>query len=375
MDRDKLIILVYQLVTNIGYAFILYAVKSFGYPPVFYSYVLTTIYISNLLSALLYGNIAMNEKNYVFYGFLGIFLTLISIFLLIYPENFNFIILSVVFSFFLGSSTSYAFIRVKKDVRLYYYFTIYGLFGYIVAQLLLLTNLDFHYLVILTFISFFIVTVMLFVFYFKKFLDFIISSIKEEYGLLGTMERIVSYMENKGEEISFKFIGKPTVLSYVNFLFLFIFSVFWTSLVTLSSSYNNYYPMFLLLNGLFTAVLYKYLKKTPSIHKSLIGVIIRIIAVALILFSFVSGFNNLYIYAIFYILAGISWAIFSYYMDDFVLNKRHEEYGYVVFFRNLASITGASTVGFIGIYYSLILTFPVFVLSLIITLIAFKKNI
>jgi len=375
MDRDKLIILIYQLVTNIGYAFILYAVKSFGYPEVFYSYVIATIYISNLLSALLYGNITMNEKNYIFYGFLGIFLTLISVFLLIYPENFTFIILSVIFSFFLGSSTTYAFLRVKRDVKLYYYFTIYGLLGFIIAQLLLLTNLSFHYLIILTFISFFIITIVLFIFYFKKFLDFIVSSIKEEYGLLGTMERIVSYMENKGEAISFKLIGKPSLLSYINFLFLFIFSVFWTSLVTLSSAYNNYYPMFLLLNGLFTALFYKYLKKAQSIYKSLIGVIMRVLSIILILVSVIYGLSNPYIYAIFYILAGISWAIFIFYMDDFVLNKKNEEYGYVVFFRNLASIIGASTVGFIGIYYSLILTFPVFVLSLIITLIAFKKNI
>jgi len=375
MDRDKLIILLYTLASNVGYAFTLYILKRFNYPAVFYSYLLTVMNVSSLLSALVYGNINMNEKNYLFYSFLGIFLTVISIFLLIYPENFNFLVLSVILSFFLGSSTTYAILLVKKDVGLYYHFTIYGMFGYIIAQLLLLTNLDFHYLIVLTFISFFMFTVILFAFYFKKFLDFIISSIKEEYGLLGTIEKIVGYMENKGEEVSFKLIGKPTLLSYVNFLFLLVFSVFWTVLVTLSSAYNNYYPIFLLLNSLSTAVVYKYLKKTPSVYKSLIGVIIRFLSIVLILLSVILAFSNLYVYVVFYILAGISWAIFSYYMDNFIFSKRHEEYGYVVFFRNLSSIIGSLIVGFIGIYYSLILTFPIFVLSLIITLIAFNKNI
>jgi len=375
MNKEKIIILIYMLLTNVGYSFILYAIKNFEYPDVFYSYAITTLYVSSLLASLLYGNIEINERNYVFFNFLGIFSTLISIFFLVYPKNFTYILLSIIFSYFIGSSTSYAMIRVKKDVGLYYYFTLYGLFGFVLAQILIFIKMDFQYLILLTFFSFFLVTILLFSFYFKKFLDFIISSIKEEYGILGTIERVMSYVEKNGEGVSFKLIGKPSILSLLNFIVLIIFSVFWTSLVTKSSTFNVYYPVFMFSNSLFTAISYKYLKKKPDVHKSLIGLYIRMFSIGVLLFMLINDLNNVYLYLFLYILASISWAIFSFYMDDYVLNVKNSEYGYVIFFRNIASIIGASLVSIIGIYYSLIITFPLFFFSLIIVLIGFKKNI
>jgi len=92
MDKEKIIILVYMLLTNIGFSLILYAIKNFGYPDIFYSYAIATLYISSLLAAFLYGNIEINERNYIFFSFLGIFSTLISIFFLIYPEKFSYIL-------------------------------------------------------------------------------------------------------------------------------------------------------------------------------------------------------------------------------------------------------------------------------------------
>ncbi|RIB35296.1 MAG: hypothetical protein BXU00_02080 [Candidatus Nanoclepta minutus] len=374
MDRDKLTILFFSIFTNIGYSLILYSIKSFGYSDIYYTYFLSVFYLSSLLSALLYGNIEINEKNYVFYNFLGMFATLISIFFLYNPDRFINIILSTVFSYLIGSATSFSIIRYKKDVGLYYYFTLYGLFGYLIAQALLFSNLGFNMIVLMSFFSFFIVNIILFSFYFEKFSKFIINSIKEDYGLLGTIDRLINYVEVEEEKFSMKFVGRPTIISLINLLVGILYSLFWSVLVIKSSVYNAYYPMFLFVNSISSLFIYKFMKKTNSMLPSLVGVTLRMFSVVILLYMLIKGIDSLSLYFVLYMLAGVSWAEFSYYMDNYVLMKGGEEYGYVTFFRNLSSIVGVSLVGLIGTYFSLILSFPFFLSVMIVTLIGIRKK-
>ncbi|MEM4588171.1 MAG: hypothetical protein QXW13_01475, partial [Nanopusillaceae archaeon] len=119
---------------------------------VYYSYFLALMNVGILFASLFYGYVEINEKNYISYNFIGIIAILISFFFLYYAENFFYLLLSVFFMYFIGSSVSFILIRFRKDVKLYYYFTLYGLFGFFVAQIFLFLNLDFKNIVVLSFI-------------------------------------------------------------------------------------------------------------------------------------------------------------------------------------------------------------------------------
>ncbi|MEM0379625.1 MAG: hypothetical protein QXG71_02620 [Nanopusillaceae archaeon] len=378
MKKDKLVIAIYSFFTSLSYSLMLYSIRNFGYNDVYYSYFLTCVNFGILFSSLVYGNIKINEKNYFLYNFIGFFAILLSFFFLYYAENFFYLLLSSIFMYFLGSSINFIIIRSKKDISLYYYFSLYGLFGLLAIQIFLFLNLNFKIIVLLSFFFVFLSIIFLFSFYFKKLLKILFYYFAEEYGILATTEKILNYIENEDGSDLFRFVGKPSKISIINFIIAFFYLIYWTALITISSAYNTFFPIFLFLNNLGLTVSYKILPKKENnsdlFLNSLYGLILRFFGVLFLLFVYNIGFYNVLLLSLFYLLASISWGIFSFYMDDYILNKKENEYGFVSFFRNLAAILGSIFVGIFGIELSLIFSIFVFLLILILIFI-FRKYI
>lgn len=371
--QDKLIIFIYSFFTSLGYSLMLYSIRNFGYMDVYYSYFLALMNVGILFASLFYGYVEINEKNYISYNFIGIIAILISFFFLYYAENFFYLLLSVFFMYFIGSSVSFILIRFRKDVKLYYYFTLYGLFGFFVAQIFLFLNLDFKNIVVLSFITAFVFFIFTFSFYLKKVFKTVFRYFLEEYGLLATTEKVLMKME----DTLFKFVGKPSRISLINFVTVVLYTIYWTALLTISAQYNTYFPIFLFLNNLSLAITYNILPKNEKIKeiffKSLYGIVLRFIGVISLLLILEKSIYNLLILFLFYILAAVSWGIFSFYMDDYILKKKESEYGFVSFFRNFASVCGSIFVGIMGIKPSLL--FSIFLFFLILVLYLFLEKI
>lgn len=335
--KDKLVILITEIFSYIQYSFSLYLLQAYNYPVIFYSYLLVAFYLGNLLGAILYGQIIeINRENYIFYNFIGLLATLISYFFLLFPEKFELIFLSVLINFSVGSAILYTYFIVEKDEKLYYYYTLFDLISFILAQILLLSKIDFKILTLSIFFIFSFTIFALFFLYFKKLLEFIINSIKEDYGILGMINSFMDYLEKKESEFILRLYGKPSVISFINLIFSIIISITWTILIQLSSSYNLFYPAFLAVYFSLQVFTFKLLKNANNFYLSFIGILLRFPLLLILLIKI----DNIFLLFLFYSLAGLSYSIYAFYLRGYILKNNVREYGWIIFFEYIGSIIG-----------------------------------
>jgi len=156
---------------------------------VYYSLVAIS-YIGSIISSAIFGNIKINEKNYINIAMIGVIGPLLSSILLFYPNIYLLIISFLLFTI-TYSSTYFSFLLYYKDVGLNFHFNIYWTFGEIIPQIsLLFLSLIYNIYIVSIILLLSIIVIM-----YRKLYLFLFSS-AYELNLLERIDKMFLVAEN-----------------------------------------------------------------------------------------------------------------------------------------------------------------------------------
>jgi hypothetical protein len=341
---------------------------------IYYSLVAIS-YIGSILSSAIFGNIKINEKNYINIAMIGIIGPLLSSILLIYP-NVYLLILSFLLFTITTSSTYFSFLLYYKDVSLNFHFNIYWTFGEIVPQISLL----FLSLIYNIYIVAILLVLSIMIIIYRKLYLFIFSS-AYELNLLERIDKMFSIAENNidkfgaiypiFEGLIFPMNIKKLRIGYLELYNLFVligFSLVWTSLVYSVNifSLSTIFPFLLFINGLYTSILYKIYKREINFGNIKIGILSRFLIGIIILLSLILSLSKIYnaiVLLMLFILAAFSWTMFQYFFDNYIILNYPQRFGNVYLFRNLGGAIGSLLLYYISVQYGLFLSFIILGIS------------
>ncbi len=345
--KEELIILINSFFGGIINGVMFVYINNFNLPNILYTVLVFSSYFGSILSSLIFGSIVINNKNYINISLFGIFGPFISIILLLSYDP----ILYVLSLFIFNSThlaTYFAFLRYYLDVKINFKFSLYLTIGLAASQIFLLF-LDIIFIIYLLIVAYLV----FFVIYLAK------NRNKELISEIYLLERIdnaldkleaslvqFSIFESNNFPFKFKDIKIDNILLY-NLFVLLGYSILWTTLVNFTNFVNlgSFYPLFLFINNLFTVILYKIYPNTLDLKKIIIGFILRaIIGIFIIGFLMVklSDMKYMIIFvSILYILTSISWTLFQYFFDMYILKYNPEKFGRISLFRNVGGLFGS----------------------------------
>jgi hypothetical protein len=332
-----------------------------------YYFLVSISYIGSIICSAIFGNIKINEKNYINIAMIGIIGPLLSSMLLIYP-NIYLLILSFFLFTITYSSTYFSFLLYYKNVSLNFYFNIYWTFGQIIPQILLIfisIIYNIYIIAILLLLSIIIIV-------HRKLYLFLFSS-AYELDLLERIDKMFLIAENNidkfgtiypiFEGLIFPLNIKKLRIGYLELYNLFVligFSLIWTSLVYSVNifSLSTIFPFLLFINGLYTSILYRIYKREINFRNIKIGILSRFLVGIIILLSLMISLSKIYnaiIILILFTLAAFSWTMFQYFFDNYIILNYPQKFGNVYLFRNLGGTIGALLLYYISVQYGLFL--------------------
>ncbi|BFI73056.1 hypothetical protein YN1_0430 [Nanoarchaeota archaeon] len=348
----------------------------FNFPSSIYFSLVAISYIGSLLSSVIFGNLKINEKNYIPIGSIGIIGPLLSTLLLIFPNELIFIISYFLFNF-TYYSTYFSFLLYYKDVKLNFYFNIYWTIGSVIPQIssLILSIMYNLYLVAFLFLISIIIVL-------SRNLYLFLFTDKYQLNLLENIDKIFSIAEsninNFGslyplfEGLVFPINIKKLRIGYLEIYNLFVligFSLVWSSLVYSVDKFSLsfIYPFLLFINGIYTSILYKLYKRNISFRNIKIGIVSRFL-IGIILFITIliyihNQIINAIILLILFILAAFSWTMFQYFFDNYIINNFPQKFGNIYFFRDIGGAIGSLLLYIVPVSYGLILSFLILSIS------------
>jgi len=347
----------------------------FNFPSNIYYFLIFISYIGSIISSAIFGNIKINEKNYINIAMIGIIGPFLSSMLLIYP---NIYLLMLAFLLFIitYSATYFSFLLRYKDVSLNFYFNIYWTFGQIIPQILLIF--------ISVVYSIYIVSILLIlstiIILHRKLYLFLYSS-TYELDLLERIDRIFSVAEKNidkfgviypiFEGLIYPLNIKKLRIGYLELYSLFVlvgFSLVWASLVYSVNrfSLSMIFPLLLFINGLYTSILYKIYKREINFRNIKIGILARFLIGIIILLSLALSLSEIYnvmILLVLFILAAFSWTMFQFFFDNYIILNYPQKFGNIYLFRNMGGAIGALLLYTISVQYGLFLAFIILGIS------------
>jgi len=373
--KEKIIIISNNLVGGMLNSLFFVYPYYFNFPSSVYYSLVAISYIGSIISSAIFGNIKINEKNYINIAMIGIIGPFLSSIILIYPNVYLLILSFFLFSI-TYSSTYFSFLLYYKDVSLNFHFNIFWTFGEIIPQIsLLFISLIYNiYIVaILLLLSIMIIT-------YRKLYLFIFSS-AYELNLLERIDKMFSVAENNidkfgviypiFEGLVFPLNIKKLRIGYLELYNLFVligFSLVWTSLVYSVNifSLSIIFPFLLFINGLYTSILYKIYKREINFRNIKIGILSRFLIGIIILLSLILSLSKIFnaiVLLILFILAAFSWTMFQYFFDNYIILNYPQRFGNVYLFRNLGGAIGSLLLYYISVQYGLFFSFIILGIS------------
>lgn len=236
--KEKIIIISNNLVGGILNSLFFVYPYYFNFSSNVYFSLISISYIGSIISSAIFGNIKINEKNYINIAMIGVIGPLLSSILLFYP-NIYLLILSFLLFTITYSSTYFSFLLYYKDVRLNFYFNIYWTFGEVIPQIsLLFLSIIYNIYIVSIILLLSIIIIM-----YRKLYLFLFSSVYE-LDLLERIDKMFSVAENNidkfgaiypiFEGLIFPLNIKKLRIGYIELYNLFVligFSLVWASLV------------------------------------------------------------------------------------------------------------------------------------------------
>jgi hypothetical protein len=373
--KEKIIIISNSLVGGMLNSLFFVYPYYFNFPSNIYYSLISISYIGSIISSVIFGNIKINEKNYINNAMIGVIGPLLSSILLIYP-NIYLLILSFLLFSITTSSTYFSFLLYYKDVSLNFHFNIYWTFGEIIPQISLL----FLSLIYNIYIVAILLLLSIMIIIYRKLYLFIFSS-AYELNLLERIDKMFSVAENNidkfgavypiFESLIFPLNIKKLRIGYLELYNLFVligFSLVWTSLVYSVNmfSLSIIFPFLLFINGLYSSILYKIYKREINFRKIKIGILSRFLIGIIILLSLLLSLSKIYnaiIILILFILAAFSWTMFQYFFDNYIILNYPQKFGNIYLFRNLGGTIGSLLLYYISVQYGLFLSFIILGIS------------
>ncbi|MCG2868824.1 MAG: hypothetical protein L7H07_02005 [Candidatus Nanopusillus sp.] len=373
--KEKIILISNNLVGGMLNSLFFVYPYYFNFPSNVYYSLISISYIGSIISSAIFGNIRINEKNYINIAMIGVIGPLLSSLLLIYPN-----IYLLILSFFLfnitTSSTYFSFLLYYRDVSLNFYFNIYWTFGEIIPQI----SLIFLSLIYNIYIVFILLLLSTLIIIYRKLYLFLFSS-AYELNLLKKIDKMFSIAENNidkfgtlypiFEGLIFPLNIKKLRIGYLELYNLFVligFSLVWASLVYSVNvfSLSTIFPFLLFINGLYTSILYKIYKREINFRNIKIGIFSRFFIGIIILLSLIFSLSKIYnaiILTVLFILAAFSWTMFQYFFDNYIILNYPQKFGNIYLFRNLGGAIGSLLLYYISVQYGLFLSFIILGIS------------
>jgi len=373
--KEKIIIISNNLVGGMLNSLFFVYPYYFNFPSSVYYSLVSISYIGSIISSAIFGNIKINDKNYINIAMIGIIGPLLSSIILVYP-NVYLLILSFLLFTITYSSTYFSFLLYYKDVSLNFHFNIFWTFGEIIPQISLL----FISLIYNIYIVAILLLLSIMIIIYRKLYLFIFSS-AYELNLLERIDKMFSVAENNidkfgviypiFEGLIFPLNIKKLRIGYLELYNLFVltgFSLVWTSLVYSVNmfSLSTFFPFLLFINGLYTSILYKIYKREINFGNIKIGILSRFLIGIIILLSLILSLSKIYnaiVLLILFILAAFSWTIFQYFFDNYIILNYPQRFGNVYLFRNLGGAIGSLLLYYISVQYGLFLSFIILGIS------------
>ncbi|MGC9133464.1 MAG: hypothetical protein ACP5GJ_03645 [Nanopusillaceae archaeon] len=349
----------------------------FNFPSSIYFSLVAISYISSLISSVFFGNLKINEKNYLTISMIGVIGPFLSIFFLLIPNPILFILSYFLFNF-TYYSTYFSFLLYYKDVQLNFYFNIYWTFGSIILQFSSLILSIFYnlYLVAILFLISIIIIL-------SRNIYLFLFTEKYEINLLEKIDKLFSIAEGNIEKFGslhpfyegliFPINIKKIKIGFLELYNLFVligFSLIWSSLVYSVNlfSLSFIYPSLLFINGIYSSILYRIYKRSISFKNIKIGIISRLLMGIVLFIIMILLLSNKTISAIIltllFILAAFSWTMFQYFFDNYIINYYPQKFGNIYFFRNIGGAIGSLLLYIISLQYGLIISFLILSISI-----------
>jgi len=373
--KEKIIIISNSLVGGMLNSLFFVYPYYFNFPSNVYYSLVAISYIGSIISSAIFGNIKINDKNYINIAMIGIIGPLLSSIILIYP-NVYLLILSFLLFTITYSSTYFSFLLYYKDVSLNFHFNIFWTFGEIIPQISLL----FLSLIYNIYIVSILLLLSIMIIIYRKLYLFIFSS-AYELNLLERIDKMFSVAENNidkfgviyliSEGLIFPLNIKKLRIGYLELYNLFVligFSLVWTSLIYSVNifSLSTIFPFLLFINGLYASILYKIYKREINFRNIKIGILSRFLIGIIILSSLILSLSKIYnaiLLLILFILAAFSWTMFQYFFDNYIILNYPQRFGNVYLFRNLGGAIGSLLLYYISVQYGLFLSFIILGIS------------
>ncbi|MFP3167086.1 MAG: hypothetical protein RXQ68_01525 [Candidatus Nanopusillus sp.] len=373
--KEKIIIISNNLVGGMLNSLFFVYPYYFNFPSSVYFSLVAISYIGSIISSAIFGNVKINDKNYINISMIGVIGPLLTSILLVYP-NIYLLILSFLLFTITYSSTYFSFLLYYKDVSLNFYFNIYWTFGEVIPQIFLLFLSIIYNIYIVSIILLLSIMVIMY----RKLYLFLFSS-AYELDLLERIDKMFSVAENNidkfgalypiFEGLVFPMNIKKLRIGYLELYNLFVligFSLVWTSLVYSVNifSLSIIFPFLLFINGLYTSILYKIYKREINFENIKIGILSRFLIGIIILLSLILSLSKIYnaiILLILFILAAFSWTMFQYFFDNYIILNYPQKFGNVYLFRNLGGTIGSLLLYYISVQYGLFLSFIILGIS------------
>jgi hypothetical protein len=343
--KEKIIIISNSLVGGMLNSLFFVYPYYFNFSSNIYFSLISISYIGSIISSAIFGNIKINEKNYINIAMIGVIGPLLSSILLVYP-NVYLLILSFLLFTITYSSTYFSFLLYYKDVSLNFHFNIYWTFGEVIPQIsLLFLSLIYNIYIVSIILLLSIIIIM-----YRKLYLFLFSSVYE-LDLLERIDKMFSVAENNidkfgaiypiFEGLIFPLNIKKLRIGYIELYNLFVligFSLVWASLVYSVNifSLSIIFPFLLFIDGLYTSILYKIYKREINFRKIKIGILSRFLIGIIILLFLILSLSKIYnaiIILILFILAAFSWTMFQYFFDNYIILNYPQKFGNIYLFR------------------------------------------
>jgi len=374
-SKEKIIIISNSLLGGILNSLFFVYPYYFNFSSNVYYFLVSISYIGSIISSAIFGNIKINEKNYINIAMIGIIGPLLSSMLLIYPN-----IYLLILAFFLFTitypSTYFSFLLRYKDVSLNFYFNIYWTFGQIILQILLI----FISIVYSIYIVSILLIISIIIILHRKLYLFLYSS-TYELDLLEKIDRIFSVAEKNIDKLGviypifegliYPLNIKKLRIGYLELYNLFVlvgFSLVWASLVYSVNifSLSMIFPFLLFINGFYTSILYKIYKREINFRNIKIGILVRFLMGIIILLSLALSLSEIYnamILLVLFILAAFSWTMFQFFFDNYTILNYPQKFGNIYLFRNIGGAIGALLLYILSVQYGLFLAFIILGIS------------